>query len=153
MRKNKRPPSRSTPTQSMRTNCLQDMVFFQSRNIKKKKEEELPQVPVPLDSPSTEKDHASNNSQDVCNDASDESVEASTFLNARSRYIRNLDDCLRLLKALSDFLVDSYKPLGGCLSGCTVNILVLVMAIAGLMTGNYWLLAAVVLPILKLLLK
>jgi hypothetical protein len=129
------------------------MVFFQSRNIKKKKEEELPQVPVPLDTPSAEKDHVSNNSQDVCNDASDESVEASTFLNLLSRYIRNLDDCLRLLKALSDFLVDSYKPLGGCLSGCIVNIIALLMTTVGLRTGNYWLLTVVVLPILKRLLE
>jgi len=151
--KKKPPPPRSAPTQSLRTDCLQDVVFFKSRDIKEVEEEELSQVPVSLDSLSLKKSHISDNSQNVCYDVSDRTAEASNHLNVRSRYIRNLDDCLRLLKALSDFLADNYKPLGGCLSGCTINILSLSIATVGLITGNYWLLIAVVLPMLKLLLE
>ena len=143
MKKKKPPPPRSAPTQSLRTDCLQDVVFFKSRNIKKG-EEDLPQVPVPLDSLSLKKNHISDNLQNACYDACDETPEAFFHLNARTKF----DDQLCLLKTLADIS----KPLGWGLSVCTASILSLLVTIVSLATGNYWLLIAVVLPMLKLLL-
>jgi hypothetical protein len=146
MKKRNIPPFRNVQAKSVITDCLQDVVFFgKSRSIK---EGELSQVPVSLGTLSAEKDHIFDNPQNACIDTSAVLPEASTPLNARSGWICNLDDCLRLLKALSDFLAEGSKPLGGCLNGCTVNVLVLLIATVGLITGHYWLLTAVLLPML-----